>query len=152
MEKDKSTPIKAHAIPSAITLFLIAATAGILGGCVSAVKHSEPDRSAIEQQFGSLDLSQGVSREDAVIVAQHYMLTKGYDYDWWIAAPTRVDDDPGQNSWTVEFAPKEDGYGSGPRPRSQITLQTLLPYWVTVNKHTGKISVVKVQTKQKSDN
>jgi len=77
------------------------------------------------------------------------MLSKGYDYDWWVGSPTKVDDDPKQNAWTVEFAPKEDGYGSGPRRRSDLTLQMLLPFWVTISKDTGKVSVVVVRTKHR---
>jgi hypothetical protein len=134
----------------AVTKFLIVSTACVICGCSSlVVKHSEPDRIAIEQRYGSLDLSHGVSRDDAVVVAQHYMLSKGYDYDWWIASPTKTDDDPTQNAWAVEFAPKEDGNGSGPRHSSELTLQMMLPYWVTINKDSGKISVVVVRTKHK---
>jgi hypothetical protein len=133
-----------------ISLLLIVITAGIISGCGSLpVKHSEPDRTAIEQAYNDLDLSHGASREDAVIIAQHDMLAKGYDYDWWVGAPTKIDDDAKQNTWTVEFAPKEDGNGSGPRRRSELTLQMLLPYWVTINKDSGKISVVVFRTKQK---
>jgi hypothetical protein len=135
---------------SFITIPLMAATVSAICGCSSlVVKHSEPDRAAIEQRYSGLVLSHGVSREDSVVVAQHYMLSKGYDYDWWIESPTKIDDDPQRNTWTVEFAPKEDGYGSGPRHRSELTLQMLLPYWVTINKDSGKISVVVVQTKHK---
>src|SRR5215510_971008 len=134
---------------STIASLLPVAAAAMICGCSSvSVTHSEPDRASIEAQYSKLDLSHGVSREDAVVVAQHYMLSKGYDYDWWIASPTKVDDDAGQNTWTVVFAPKEDGYGSGPRRRSELTLQMLMPYWVTINKDSGKISVVVIRTKQ----
>ena len=133
-----------------ITILLAVIVVGTLCGCssVSALR-SEPDRTLIESRYSSLDRTHGVSRDDAVIIAQHYMLSKGYDYDWFIGSPKKVSDDSEQNSWTVEFAPKEDGYGSGPRRRSEITMQMLLPYWVTVRKDTGEISVVVIRTKQK---
>ena len=82
-----------------------------------------------------------------MIIAQHYMLTKGHDYDWVVAAPKDVTED--DKGWTVTFEPKEDGYGSGPRRRSEVTFQMLLPYWVTVKKDTGEISTVVVRTGKK---
>jgi hypothetical protein len=134
----------------AITTFLIVATASMICGCGSlVVKHPEPDRAAIEQKYSSLDLSHGVSRDGALIVAQHYMLSKGYDSHWWIASATKIDDDSTQNTWTVEFAPKEDGSGTSLWHLSDLTIQMMLPYWVTINKDSGQISVVVVQTKKK---
>lgn len=133
---------------SSIKILLMAATVSMMCGC-STFKHPEPDRAAIEQRYASLDLSHGVSRENSVVVAQHYMFSKGYDYDWWIDSPTEINDDLQQNTWTVEFAPKEGGYGSGPRPRSELTLPLVLPYWVTINKDSGAISVIVYQVTHK---
>jgi hypothetical protein len=71
-----------------IASFLAAGIAGVMCGCSSvSVIHSEPDRALIESRYSRLDPSHGVSREDAVIIAEHYMLSEGYDYDWFIAAP-----------------------------------------------------------------
>ena len=135
---------------STFVTFLIVTAVGMICGCSSvSVMHSEPDRASIEAQYSKLDLSHGVSREDAVVIAQHYMLSKGHDYDWFVAAPKKVSEDSVQNTWTVEFEPKEDGYGSGPRRSSDLTFQMLLPYWVTVRKDTGDISVLVFRTKEK---
>ena len=129
---------------------LIIASIGISFGCSSVkIAHSDPNPALIESQFAKLDVSHGVSREDAVVIAQHYMLSKGYDYDWFVAAPKKVTDDPVKNIWTVEFEPKEDGYGSGPRKKSEIELQMLLSCWVNVNKTTGEISYLVFRTKNK---
>jgi hypothetical protein len=129
---------------------LIGAVFGMLCGCTSVpVVRSEPDRTLIESQYSRLDLTHGVSREDAVTIAQHYMLSKGYDYDWFVASSKKVTDDSKINSWIVEFEPKEDGYGSGPRRRSEIKIQMLMPYWVTIRKDTGEISVVVIRSKSK---
>jgi hypothetical protein len=60
-----------------------------------------------------------------------------------------VSDAAEQDSWLVEFEPKEDGFGNGPRRKSEITFQMVLPYEVYVRKDTGKISVVVARIKQK---
>ena len=117
-------------------------------GCSSvSAGRSEPDRALIEAQYTTVEHANGISREEAVIIAQHYMLTKGHDYDWFVGAPIEVTEE--DKSWTVTFEPKEDGYGSGLRRRSEVTFQMLLPYWVTVRKDTGEISTVVVRTGKK---
>jgi hypothetical protein len=135
---------------STIVSLLIITAAGMICGCSSVlVTHSEPDRASIEAKYSKLDLSRGVSREDAVVIAQHYMLFRGYDYDWYIAAPEKVSEDSVQKSWTLEFQPKANGWGGGPRPSSEVTFQMLLPYRVIISKDTGEISVVTIRTKEK---
>jgi len=124
------------------SLLIVTALGAVCGCSLISTPHPEPDRGLIESQFSRLDLAHGISRGDAVIIAEHYMLSKGYDYDWYVASPSKVSDEPERNSWTVEFEPKEDGYGNGPRRKSELTFQMLLPYWVTIRKDTGDISVV----------
>ncbi len=133
-----------------IFMLLLATSTPILCSCRSLrERRAEPDRTSIEAQYSKVDLSRGVSREDAVVIAQHYMLSKGYDYDWFVAAPEKVTEDAAQNAWTVSFEPKEDGHGSGPRRRSEVTFQMLLPFSVTIRKDTGDVSVLVVRTNSK---
>ncbi len=77
------------------------------------------------------------------------MLSRGFDSDWIVAAPKTVREPAERAEWSVEFSPKEDGWGSGPRRAREITFEMLLPKFVWVHKSTGDIRVMTVSQQRK---
>src|SRR5688572_27451443 len=89
------------------TRVMVLVLAGSTCGCRAS--HKEPDRTLIESRYSSLDVSDGVSRDEAIVVAQHYMLSKGRDFDWFIDVPNEVTDSG--DDWEIIFKNKNDGWG-----------------------------------------
>jgi hypothetical protein len=118
-----------------------------LPGCVSAPPSL--DRAAIAAKAAAVDRSDGISKDEAVALAQEFMLSHALDYDWIVARPKSVTEPGERNEWSIVFAPKEDGWGSGPRTRSQVTFEMMLPKIVWVHKVTGEIRVSAVSIKKK---
>ena len=126
-----------------ITIIIIAACF-IVMGC--AATFPEVNKQEINEQMKLVNVSDGVNREEAVIMAKNYMVNKGYDFDWNVSNPKAVED--AGDHWAITFSPLEDGWGSGRRKQSEITMQHLLPYFVHVTKADGSISVMKAEIKK----
>lgn len=112
--------------------------AASLAACRSVPPHVEPDRALIQERWSGIDRTDGVSEDESVVLAQHHMLSSGLDSDWFVDRPESVRDDG--DHWTVEFEPREDGRGSGPRPEAELTFEMLLPCWLRVTKTDGAVS------------
>ncbi|MDH4163634.1 MAG: hypothetical protein OEW15_13235 [Nitrospirota bacterium] len=105
------------------------------------------NKEEINKQMTLVNVSDGVNRDEALILARNYMVNTGYDYDWNVNKPKTIED--AGDYWAITFPPLEDGWGSGRRKQSEITFQHLLPYFVHVTKADGSISVTKVEIKNK---
>ncbi|MDD2751565.1 MAG: hypothetical protein PHN59_00330 [Candidatus Omnitrophica bacterium] len=63
-----------------------------------------PDyRTQIKDKFSRLDLSDGVSKEEAVVIAQNYLIEKGIDKDCNIMKPEVKESQLVDNCWAVGF-------------------------------------------------
>jgi hypothetical protein len=60
----------------------------------------------IKEKYKKIDLSDGVSREEAIVIAQNYLIEKGIDKDYNLkSAHIFGENDPfwGKNSWHISF-------------------------------------------------
>jgi len=117
----------------------------IVIGCASTFP--EVNKQEINNQMKLVSVSDGVDRDEAVIIAKNHMVNNGYDYDWNVVNPKAIEDVG--DKWAITFSPLENGWGSGRRKQSEITMQHLLPYFVNVSKADGSISVMKIEIKKK---
>ncbi len=122
----------------------------ILGICAGCKSIPAVDAPAIRAGLGQVNRADGINGEEAMILAQNYMLDHGYDFDWAVNSARLRGEDKVQNIWTVDFQPWENGSGSGRRPKNQILLEHLIPFYVHINKTDGAIHVTRIQSQRRS--
>ena len=59
---------------------ILLATCCFLMACASTLP--EINKDDIARQMKTVNTTDGVNREEAVIIAKEYMVKNGYDYDW----------------------------------------------------------------------
>jgi hypothetical protein len=129
-----------HAAMRSIPASVVLAVAVTCSASCHSARHAEPDRALVESRNASVDRTDGVSRDEAIAIAQHHMLANGHDRDWFVEPPENVSEEA--DCWTVTFQPREDGWGSGDRPESELTLTMLMPYWIQIDKDDGTTRVM----------
>ena len=96
-------------------------------------------RTGIQEKYRQLNLSDGVSKEEAIIIAQNYMIQKGLDKNYIISKPTVEDFEFSQwNEWRVIFKAR---YGESIKQANIFGLLGIFKWWISVNVHkkTGEI-------------
>lgn len=106
-----------------IKVFLCAFVLVALNSCAATA-----DIADIRNQAKSVDLSNGVDRVEAIVVAQNEMIRKGFDKKWDISKPKiRFED---EDEWGIKFYPKLSFSKTAP----------LLNFLVAIKKKTGEIT------------
>jgi hypothetical protein len=102
----------------------------------------EPDyKVEIQEKFKQLDLSEGVNKEEAIIIAQNYLIEQGWDKDYIIAKPIVKDFRNklyGSEEWEVTF---NATYSANMKQAKFFGMIGLFRgyAWVYVNKKTGEV-------------
>lgn len=112
-------------------------TLGILTILVLSISYGKggamaekPDyRIQIKDKFSQLDLSDGVSKEEAVVIAQNYLIEKGIDKDCNILKPEVKESKLVDNCWAV-------GFNAAARVRSESGLEW---FALHIDRNTGEI-------------
>jgi hypothetical protein len=90
-------------------------------------------RTEIKEKFKKINLSDGVSKEEAIIIAQNYMLENNGEEDYIIpSAEIFAENDPywSKESWHISF-----------KTKLKFRLRTSLEWMVVnVDKKTGKVT------------
>ena len=95
--------------------------ASLLSGCAEAFYRTGLDR----RTYYNIDLKNGVSSREAIIIAQRTLLNSKYSNDYYVFKPITGFDEE-YNLWGVSFRPKKSGYDE-------------CGYTVMINKTTGEI-------------
>lgn len=85
----------------------------------------------IKEQFKNINFSDGVGKEDAIIIAQNYMINEGANFykDFNILKPIVEEDSMSSEDWIVGFP-----------TRKEFRLKTGLQWnAMYINKKTGKV-------------
>lgn len=94
----------------------------------------------IQEKYRQIDLSDDVSQEEAIIIAQNYMIEERLDKSYAIARPAVEELDFG-NKWEVIF---KATYGESIKKANIFGLMGVFKWWICVHidKKTGKITGV----------
>lgn len=107
-----------------------------------AAMAEKPDyKTEIPEKFKQIDLSDGVTKEEAVIIAQNHAIDQGWDKDYIVARPIAKDFKNklyGSEEWEVTF---NATYGANVKQAKGFGMFGLFRgyAWVYVNKKTGEI-------------
>jgi len=101
----------------------------------------------IRQGMEYINWNNGIDQEEAIVIAQNYMIDNGFDYDWDVSKAKNISGSGDKKSWSITFSPLADGWGSGRRKSSEIAFQHLMPYFVEVDKSNGSINVLQMEIK-----
>lgn len=96
------------------------------------------DTDSVRQRLSTVNKANGIDGEEAMIIAQNFMLDNGFDYDWDVTNPHNDGETDDARSWSIAFPPIEDGWGSGRRKSSEVTFEQMMPFFVKVDKTTGE--------------
>jgi hypothetical protein len=77
----------------------------LLNGCAEAFYRTGLDR----RTYYNINLKNGVSQREAIIIAQRTLLNSKYSNDYCVSKPI-VGFDEKYNLWGVSFRPKKNGY------------------------------------------
>lgn len=102
--------------------------------CASVPK----DAAGIRERLNAINTGDGVDKNEALVIAQNFMLDNGFDYDWDVTKPRNDKESDNGAFWSIAFDPLEDGWGSGRRKISEVTFEQMMTFFVKVNKNTGE--------------
>jgi len=111
----------------------------IFCGCATI---PEPNRPSIETAYQQINVSDGISMEEAITISQRFMLRNNFEADWYVSKPKQAEMDSEGKNWRVIFKPKNDGWGNGPRHGIGLTLELLAPKIISVNLADGSVSMM----------
>lgn len=127
--------MKKKIIPLFLTLLLIVNKGIIMG--------QKPDyKTEIKEKYKQLNLSDGVSKEEAIVIAQNYMIDEGLDKSYVILKPAVEDFEFNQwNEWRIIF---KATYGESIKQANVFGLLGIFKWWISLNIHkkTGEIKSV----------
>lgn len=91
----------------------------------------------IKEKFKQIDLSDGASKEEAIIIAQNHLIENGLSKDYVVTRP-KVADLHMFNQWEVTF---KATYGESIKKGNVFGLIGIFKWWiaVSVDKKTGKV-------------
>lgn len=100
-----------------------------------------PDyKAVIQEKFKQLDLSDGVSKEEAIIIAQNYLIEQELDKKYVLRKP-EVDERDFGTEWVITF---NATYWESIKQANIFGLTGIMKWWISVDidKKTGKIESV----------
>ncbi|MBD3246764.1 MAG: hypothetical protein GF333_07110 [Candidatus Omnitrophica bacterium] len=92
---------------------------------------------AIYQRMGTVDCADGVSREEAVLLAQNHIIETPYKYRYRVAAPA-IEELSEKNAWLIRFYGKKTNISEFYRPSV---------YEVTIDKRDGTCTVTYINNR-----
>lgn len=107
-----------------------------------AMEERSDYKAEIKEKYRQINLSDGVSKEEAIIIAQNYLIDEGLDKNYIISKPTVEDFEFSQwNEWRIIFKAK---YGESIKQANIFGLLGIFKWWISVNVHkkTGEIKSV----------
>jgi hypothetical protein len=103
---------------------------------------SPMDDETIKSQSAAVDASDGIDKNEAVVLTRAYMLNNRLDKQWslrWI----KVSDDGEDWGLSCESLAVNESWSMNPFSKKVYTLQDFMPLLVSVRKTDGQIQVTK---------
>jgi len=101
----------------------------------------KPDyKTEIQEKYRQLNLSDGVSKEEAIIIAQNYMIEEGFDRRYILMKPN-VEESGFEKYWKVTFRAT---YAESVKKANIFGLIGMFKWWISIriDKKTGEIITV----------
>ncbi|UCC95823.1 MAG: membrane lipoprotein lipid attachment site-containing protein [Candidatus Omnitrophota bacterium] len=108
-------------------LIFLLGIALLLNGCATIA--------SIRHHYAKIDYSNGVNKEEAVLIAKHHLISTEYKYSYRVIAPW-VESWEERNAWIVWFAPKKLRFIF---PQDFLDLFIPKKYCVVIDKETGEV-------------
>jgi hypothetical protein len=109
--------------------------------CASVpIKERSSQYNYYKEKLKGVDRSDGISRQEAIIIAQNYLIEEGWDKDYIITRPTVEELDFG-TEWEVIF---KATYSESIRRANIFGLVGIFKWWICVHidKKTGEVITV----------